>query len=171
MAVPPEHTPLLVAVDTNFLLDLAIERPNPQRAVAYIRKKKPGAVIMVPPTVLDELAHLLETGGPGEKIAAGFTLQSLRSVWKMHPVDLIPVGHGIVECIADKIRDRGFIPQAERNDSLILAEAALLDCKLLLSSDDHLLKANSPALAALLTVQHDVGCPVIVSPYQVAKLL
>ena len=46
--------------------------------------------------------------------------------------------HGIAERIAGRIREQGLTPREELNDSLVLAESALLGCSLLLTSDEHL---------------------------------
>jgi hypothetical protein len=54
------------------------------------------------------------------------------------PVNLLPVGHGIVERVAEKLRSADLLPVAEVNDSQLVAESALLGARLLLSSDRHL---------------------------------
>ena len=53
-------------------------------------------------------------------------------------MNLVPVGHGIVERNADKLQVAGLLPAEEYNDGLILAEAALLHCAILLTGDAHL---------------------------------
>ena len=53
-------------------------------------------------------------------------------------MNLIAVRHGIAERIAERIREQGLIPVEEVNDSLVLAESALLGCSMLLTSDEHL---------------------------------
>ena len=83
-------------------------------------------------------------------------------------MDLVPVGHGIVERIAEKIRERGYLPHDEVNDSLILAEASLLNCALLISADNHLLDVPAGPLKLLLDAQ-DVASPLIVSPRKIAR--
>jgi hypothetical protein len=57
-------------------------------------------------------------------------------------MNLIPVGHGVVEQIGFKLRLRGIIPEEEKNDSYIIAEAAVLGCSILLSFDVHMLEAQ-----------------------------
>ncbi len=63
-------------------------------------------------------------------------LQSLTR-WRFEPVNFLPVEYGITERIALKLRHAGLLPETEINDSFILAEAALLGCGLLVSSDEH----------------------------------
>jgi hypothetical protein len=48
---------------------------------------------------------------------------------------------GIAEQISFKLRSRGIIPEEEQNDAAIIAEAVLIGCAILLSSDTHLLEA------------------------------
>lgn len=130
----------LLAVDTNFLLDLAADTAVAGEALETIRRRLPGSLILVPPTVIDELAVAhADPADREEQRLAGIALTSLRAKWKFQPVDLVPVGHGIVERIAEKIRARGYLPHDEVNDSLILAEASLLNCTLLITADNHLL--------------------------------
>jgi len=167
MAVGTKST--LIAVDTNYLLDLAEEAPASWEALEIIRRRLPGAIIIVPPTVIDELAVAHDHAGDAdEQRLAEIAVVNLRTKWKFQPVDLVPVGHGIVEQIAEKIRERGYLPAEEINDSLILAEASLLNCTLLLSSDNHLLDVPAGPLKLLLD-SHDVSCPLIVSPRRIAR--
>ena len=112
MAVAIKST--LLAVDTNFLLDLAADTAVSWEALETIRRRLPDPIILVPPTVIDELvvAHDDPTD-PEENRLAGIALTHLRAKWKFQPVDLVPVGHGIVERIAEKIRERGYLPHDE----------------------------------------------------------
>ena len=86
----------------------------------------------------------------------------------MVPVNLIAVGHGIAERIAERIRDRGLIPGEEVNDSLGLAESALLACSLLLSSDAHLRGIDFERLTLELQA-FDVTAPVIATPREIVR--
>ena len=52
----------LVAVDTNFLLDLATPKDKANDAVATFRERVPGVEFIVPPTVIDELDFIAEHG-------------------------------------------------------------------------------------------------------------
>ena len=57
-------------------------------------------------------------------------LSQLRE-WQLDVLEIVPVGHGIVESIARRLRGAGLLPEEEVHDSLILAEAALLGCAVL----------------------------------------
>ena len=41
---------------------------------------------------------------------------SLRNRWRMDPVNLVPVGHGIVERIAARLRESGLLPVYREQD-------------------------------------------------------
>ncbi len=130
---------MLIAVDTNVLFDLASEVESVVDAIATIRRRIEAAKFIVPPTALQEVALNAMDGETAKKReVAQAVLSRLRGDWGFEPVNLVPVGHGIVERIADTLRQRDLLPVAERNDSFVLAEAALLGCGVLLTSDAHL---------------------------------
>ena len=54
--------PLRLAVDTNVLLDLAGKIEAVLDAFAVLDQRVPGSDIVVPPSVLDELAFLCDSG-------------------------------------------------------------------------------------------------------------
>jgi len=138
-------------------------------ALSVIRDRLPNPVVLVPPTVIDELTlAFTEPSNEMERKEAGMALRVMRGDWGFQPVDLVPVGHGIVDIIADKIRERGYLPDEERNDSLILAEAALMGCVLLVTSDRHLLDVP-PGPLRLLLDSHSVSTPLIVSPHRLVR--
>ncbi len=88
--------------------------------------------------------------------------------WGIQPVNLVPVGHGIVEVIAATVRARGLLPDEEAHDALILAEAALLGCGILLTSDAHLRGLHFQRLTLLLR-DFDVAAPVIATPREIVR--
>jgi predicted nucleic acid-binding protein len=160
----------LVAVDTNVLLDLALEVEACWDCVDAMKRRRVVPRLVVLPTVLQELAYLMDNGpGATARAAALKALQSLLS-WGFQPLDLKPVGHGIVERIGDEIRAAGLLPDEERNDSYIIAEAALCDCDILISSDRHVYGVDQPALHSLLNEYH-VRPVAILWPAQVVRVL
>ena len=85
---------MLIAVDTNVPLDLAGEVDDVVDALAVVRRR------ITPPTVNLELAYLSEFADEASvKANAQTALRSLFSKWKLQPVNLVPVGHGIVAAI------------------------------------------------------------------------
>jgi hypothetical protein len=105
---------------------------------------------------------------PDVKAAARRALRSLWSKWKIEPVNLVPVAHGIVEVIGARLRSEGLLPAEETHDALILAEAALLGCAVLLTSDEHLRGIDFQSLTMLLQ-SFDVAAPVIATPREIVR--
>lgn len=165
----PPQKPTVVIVDTNVLLDFTKPRELVHDAIDLMRKRiEPGVVFWVLPTVLEELADIAENhGNARERLLAGKALDNLRK-WGFRAMDCPGVGHGIEECIADKIRAKGLLPEEERNDSFIVAEAALAKGTILLTSDNHLPGMDKNQLKLLLH-SHDVGTPIVVSPFQIVN--
>ena len=164
-----ENPSLLVAVDTNVLMELAAEADDVWDSIHTVRKRVPQSEIVVTPTVFQELAHLSENAETKrQRDFACIALEMLHFDWRFRLIDFVPVGHGIVERIADRVRKEGLLSSEEVNDSLILAEAALLGCGLLLTSDPHLRGIDHERLNLLLT-SCDVGVPVISTPRQIVR--
>ena len=154
----------LIAVDTNVLIDLAEKDETVVDCFSTVRKKFKNPPIVVLPTVIGELTDLSHSG----EALATEALKSIVHVWGFKPINYVPVGHGIVEQTALKIRDAGLLPEEEINDSFIIAEAALANVTLLLSSDSHLKDIDQPALKEILD-DCEVGVPVIFSPWKIVK--
>jgi predicted nucleic acid-binding protein len=109
MATPLLRSPL-IAVDTNVPLDLADEKEHAFDALDVVRRRlKPGR-ILVTPTVFQELVFLAdESDTPVDCEQARRALRGLAG-WGLELVNLVPVGHGIVERIADKLQEAGLLP-------------------------------------------------------------
>lgn len=88
--------------------------------------------------------------------------------WRIVPVNLIAAGHGMAERIAERVREQGLIPEEEVNDSLVLAESALLGCSMLLTSDEHLRGIDFERLTLELQA-FDVTAPVIATPREIVR--
>jgi hypothetical protein len=101
-------------------------------AVETLRERIPNIRTVIPPTVLQELTLAVKSAGSERKGKAAFLALSRSREWGFEPLNLVPVGHGIVERIADALRHERLIPSGEKNDSLVVAEAALLGCGILL---------------------------------------
>lgn len=136
MAARPNR-PQLAAVDANVLFDLADGLEDVIDALSVIRERLPDTRFLIPPTVQHELANWALRGDGQKRKSARKAIQ-LGQSWRIVPVNLIAVRHGIAERIAERIREQRLIPHEEVNDSLVLAESALLDCSMLLTSDEHL---------------------------------
>lgn len=164
----PPRSPL-IAVDTNVPLDLADCKEHAFDAMDVIRRRLRPARILVTPTVFQELVYLAERSyTEPDRQQATRALHGL-SGWGLDLVNLVPVGHGIVERMADKLQQSGLLPTEEYNDGLILAEASLLGCAILLTGDAHLRGLDFQRTSLELKA-FDVEMPVIVTPRElVAK--
>lgn len=160
---------VLIGVDTNVLIDHAEGDEDVIGALEVIKERLPGARLIVTPTVLEELGYLCDHGEPEEAEVAERALSSLFE-WGYEPLNIIPAGMGITEQIGLKLRLRGIIPDEEENDALIVAEAALLGCTILLSSDHHLLDAqeNPKFLETLKEASVEGDKLVIATPRKIA---
>jgi predicted nucleic acid-binding protein len=165
MATPLPRSPL-VAVDTNVPLDLADGKEDAIDALELIQRRLKPARLLVTPTVLQELVYLAEEADTDhERQQATRALRGLGE-WRLDLVNLVPVGHGIVERIADRLQECQLLPPEEYNDGVILAEAALLDCTILLTSDAHLRFMNFQR-ASLELKAFDVQMPIIATPREI----
>ena len=154
----------LIAADTNVLIDLAEKDETVIDCFSTLEKKFKNAPIVVLPTVIGELADIAQSG----EALATEALKSIVSIWGFKPINYVPVGHGIVEQTALKIRAANLLPDDEINDSLIIAEAALANVTLLLSSDAHLKDIDQAALKVILD-DCELGVPIIFSPWKIVK--
>jgi predicted nucleic acid-binding protein len=166
MAASP-YRPQLIAVDANVLFDLADGLDDMVDAVAIIRGRVQDARLLMPPTVQQELAIWVLRGDVEKRASARKAVQLSRS-WSIIPASLIAVRHGIAERIAERVRGCGLLPEEEVNDSLLLAESALLGCSLLLTSDAHLRGMNFERLTLELQA-FDVAAPVIATPREIVR--
>ena len=158
-----------IAVDTNFLMNLARPQDTAVDALEVIRSRARGAQILITPTTLDELGDKeqrdpdLETRALARRALAG-----LRG-WRVTVAELSDLESIVARNIANKLLDERIIPAAERNDARILAEAAMLECQLLVSGDTDLRDADPARLALVL---REARAPMIVvrRPDEIVRL-
>ena len=159
----------LVAVDTNFLLDLALPREIAQDALEVIRDRIPNARIVALPTVLTELDYLChDSPVAATRGLAKRAMESMVRDWKIHPKICTSLGRDLIESIGDAIRSQGIIPEEERNDSYLIAEAALADCDFLVSNDGHLKDSDKTKLFIILK-ERSVKPVVLCSPREIMR--
>jgi hypothetical protein len=158
----------LVAVDANVVMDLGKESESVLDALATIRQRLRFPRIVLPPTAKLELMHIARYGDTAKErdLALNGIAAARRS--RIIPVNLMPVGHGIVERVAERLRSEDLLPASEVNDSELVAESALLGARLLLSSDAHLRGMDFARLT--IELQHfDLTAPVIITPIEVLR--
>lgn len=97
--------PQLITVDTNVLLDLAADNQIVCACIETVRARLHTAQFVVTPTVIQELADLFDHGSTVQRRLAAKVTRSILE-WAFQPVKYVPVGHGIVEQIGRKLRDR-----------------------------------------------------------------
>ncbi len=160
---------MLVAVDTNFLLALADWDDDAWDAVETLRRKAKHLLLIASPTVVGELAFFTRfslttpLGRNSRKAVAGFARD-----WQIRAEPLDSVQTSIVEQISLRLRRKQVVPEAEKHDSLILAEAAILNCVLLVTSDAELRGVDFARLAFELR-NFDVNAPVIATPKEIVQ--
>jgi hypothetical protein len=158
----------LVAVDANVVMDLGQEAESVLDALATIRQRLRSPRIVLPPTANLELMHIARYGDTAKErdLALNGIAAARRS--RIVPVNLMPVGHGIVQRVAEKLRFEELLPASEVNDSELVAESALLGARLLLSSDEHLRGMDFARLTIELQ-SFDLTAPVIATPNEVVR--
>ena len=157
-----------VAVDANVVMDLGARSDAVTDALATIRRRLRSPRIVLTPTATLELMHIARFGDTAKERDLALSGMAAARQWRIVPVNLMPVDHGIVELIAGRIRSAELLPASEVNDSQLVAESALLGAQLLLSSDQHLRSMDYTRLAAALQ-GYDLATPVIATPAEVVR--
>lgn len=160
---------MLVAVDTNVLMHLADGVSHVVEAVEVVQKRVRDCRMIATATVIQELAFKATRGETDqEREYAHRTLSETVPQFNITPCNLIPVSHGIVEIIGQKLRDKGLLPYEEKHDAFVLAEAALLGCGMLLTGDSDL-KAVSHEQLTMVLNEFDVKTPLIATPREIVQ--
>lgn len=158
-----------LAADTNELLDLADGVEDVLDALAVIEQRLPDAERLAPPSVLDELAYLADSGQMERvRVSAGKAFKQLRSQPRFRPVLEAPFAPERAEELAEMFRVRQLLPVEEVQDALILAETILLGCGVLLTSDSHLREVDHEQLTWALSA-HNLAPPVIATPREIVR--
>ena len=124
--------------------------------------------MLVTPTVFGEVTDLAFNAPiAADRACAQRALAGL-GARGMAAVELSDMDEVFAESIAGRLLDEGIIPLEERNDAHIVAEAAVLGCQLLISSDGHVLHADRARLAAVLQA-HRVDAVAIKSPRDIVR--
>jgi rRNA-processing protein FCF1 len=159
---------MFVAVDTNVVLLLAAEDADTIDAWDIIRRRIQTAQFLVPPTVFLELVFKSRQGEDNIQQTARKALLGFTTRWHLRPSVLNDLHQQIDQRAADRLRERGLLPWEERHDALVLAEAGVLDCALLLTDDSHLRDLDFLRMSILFR-ELDVTAPVLATPAEVAR--
>ncbi len=161
--------PLRLAVDTNVLLDLAGKVDSVLDAFTVLDRRLPGCDVVVLPSVLDELAFLCDSAESQRvRSLALHAMTVVREEDQFRPLLELTCPPALIDELARALRARNLLPTEEVHDSLILAEAALSGCELLLTSDEHLRGVDHEHLTLALN-RFDLIPPVIASPREIVK--
>jgi len=159
--------PKLVAVDSNVLILLAEEDDLTLDGWETIRERVQPAQFIVTHVVIQELTHKA-LNDPALRKSAAKVLSEMRSRWRCQPFLLNAIQEGIVAHTSNRLLDAGLLPGDEKNDSLVLAQAAALDCTLLITYDTHLRGIDFERLTLLLR-EFDLSAPIIATPGEVVR--
>jgi len=162
------NPPKLVAVDTNVALDFAKGVEDVCDAIATIQARIAGVELLLPPTVMGELANAAATSADRQVRMAATKILRQHRVLGFRLVSFIPLGFEQVDRIAERLRQQGLLPEEEVHDSAIIVEAAALGCPLLTSSDAELAGVDHKKLAVELD-RFDLIAPLIVTPREIVK--
>ncbi len=163
-----QTVPQLLAGDTNIGMDLAQGHEWALDAMSTIRRRLTGCPLLVPPTVIEELAWLATQAERAEERDSALSFLRQHRTWGFELIHTVPLGNAYVAQIAERLRQAGLLPAAEANDAHILAEAAALGCSILLTSDEHLRAIDFQALSFELAT-FDLVTPIIATPREIVR--
>ena len=160
---------MFAAVDTNFLLALAAEDEDVMDALQTLRHRTPNLLVSATPTPLAEL-RFFQRQQADLRLKTGATraLACFKNVWKFHAPLLTPAQQGAVRKAADRLRAAGVLPMEERHDSFILAEAATIGARLLVTADT-VLRGIDYARLIFELGEFDLHPPVLVTPRELVR--
>jgi len=161
--------PLRLAVDTKVPLDFSDGVDAVLDAFDLLDRRVPDRDMLVVPSVLDELAFLCDSADTDRvRESALHAFGVVRGQDRFRPIFELATPPAFVERLAREVRSRGLLPEEEVHDSLILGEAAILGCALLLTSDQHLRGIDHEHLTLVLD-PFEVLPPVIASPREIVR--
>jgi hypothetical protein len=155
----------LAAVDSSVLLALADGDEVAEASVDWLL----GANIypVVTPTVLQELELARSLPAIGLQPLAEAALRNI-PVWGFFAPNLSSIDHGIAGVTGRKLIEKVIDGAGEENDGLVLAEAAVSDCVLLLTYRRCLLDCSTDRLR-LCFVEGDLKDTFVVSPDDIVE--
>ena len=159
---------MLIALDTNVLLDLAGESEDVTDAMLVVRRRLRSVQLLMPPTVQEELAEEAlhaDDFTNRERAQGAFELAHR---WNVHLHRMIDAQHRMARRIGQHLRRGGLLPEEEVNDGRIIAESALLGCALVLTSDEHLRGMDFERLTYELR-GFGLAPPVIATPREIVR--
>jgi predicted nucleic acid-binding protein len=123
-----------LALDTNLLLDLAGNKDFAHEFKDEFSSR--GYSLLVPPTVVAELAFFSSLKNAPQHAIANTALEKMRA-WKCEPFILSSTQLAIAVRFAARLIESSLIPETEPNDGKILAQTSLAKIPLLVTADKH----------------------------------
>ena len=154
----------LLALDTNVLFDLAAKLDFAHDFRETFLSK--GYSLVVPPTAVQELVNFMDVAIAPKAALAELALTSMLQ-WGIKPFDLISVERGITESFYNRLVRKRLLPEGEKHDGFILAETAIVEIPVLVTSDGDLLNMDG----ALLKITFDEASLAHVTPCHPKRLL
>ncbi len=133
-----------LSLDTNVLLNLAAHYDFAVNFKEEFQNR--GYALKVVPGVMAELIALVRKGNDVESERASAALDSLRE-WRITPIILTDVERAYRKNFMAIMEDRRILPPNEINDVRILAETAIAEIAMLVTSDSGILDADQSALS------------------------
>jgi predicted nucleic acid-binding protein len=133
-----------LALDTNFLLDLARQESFAGDFKELFQRL--GFQLLIPPTVVMEIAFASEDDSDEKRFLAREVSRRL-SRWGIQPFAVSSAGEFIAERFSERLREKGLLPVEEINDGIILAETSLGGIFILVTRDRHLLDIDETSLS------------------------
>ncbi len=159
------------ALDTSFLLALAAGDGHCEAVVDWLGRINVYA--LVTPTVLQEISDVELYDPDAENRSKARRVKDCLSLWTFLYIPLEPVQHGIAKIIASKLIEKGILPDDAENDGLVIAEASIQGCKILVTDRSALLAINSANTDSLrlALLECDVSDVFTISPTEIVEYI
>jgi hypothetical protein len=166
--MPAPTSKRFAALDTSFLLFLAAGDEDCQTVVDWLVSH--GIYPLVTGTVLQELADIEQNDSDPFNCGNAREVETNLSAWGFLSIPLEPTDNGIAKIIASRIVEKGLLPDENEDDGLVIAEAAIQSCNLLITYRKVLLDAPFDQLRLLL-IEMDVSPLVVIPPELIVTYL
>lgn len=163
--LPPKR---FAALDTRFLLALGVGDDDCQTVIDWLSANN--VYPLATGTVLQELADLEREDADEFVRQNAEHAQMQLSTWGILPAPLNSIDNGIAKIIASRLVEKKVLPDDAENDGLVVVEAAMHQCKILITYREALLNAHSAGIRFML-IENDVSDLFIVSPEDVVDYL
>jgi hypothetical protein len=157
------------ALDTRFMLALAAGESDAEATIDYLGKT--GFIPVMTESVFEQLGDLASHPESAAYECAKHACKWF-STWGILDPPNPHIQNGVSQINAERILEQGLIPNCSTIEAEILVEASCLECELLITFSEPLLKAPAaPLNLALLELQLNKVTVTIASPATIATRL